>query len=72
MKRARNAKHLRARPVTVAAQPGAAQMISVPVLPPRNPYQALARDRKSGAHDSDVRKRRRLEDRELRAKVIEE
>ena len=40
MKRARNAKHLRARPVTVAAQPGAAQMISVPVLPPRNPYQA--------------------------------
>ena len=45
--------------------------ITVPVLPPRNPYPVLARQRKAGAHDVDGRKRRRLEKSELRRRLVE-
>ena len=72
MKRARNAPRQRTVPIAAAAGPGAAESISVPVLPPRNPYQRLARARKAGAHDVDARKRRRIENRDLRQKLIEE
>ena len=70
MKRARNDRRKRGSPaLTPAVTDGAPQTIVVPVLAPRNPFQALARSRKGGAHDLDARKRRRIEKRELRQKI---
>ena len=72
MKRARSTLRQKAQPVPTQKLPGGPETITVPVLPPRNPYQALARARKGGAHDEDARKRRRLEKREWRRKLIDE
>ena len=76
MKRAKITKHRRtvSIPVSKPAKPGASgttATVSVPVLPPRNPYQVLARRRKAGAHDVDARKQRRLEKHELRRKIVD-
>jgi hypothetical protein len=46
--------------------------VSVPILPPRNPYLSLAHGRKAGAHGGGNRTRRQAEKRELRAKLLEE
>lgn len=72
MKRARSAQNNRRLHATQAAAPdagGGGATISVPVLPPRNPYATLARQRKAGAHDADARKRRRLEKKALHQKL---
>ena len=70
MKRAKSGR--RGRPVPVVTPAGATDTVVVPVLPPRNPYQQLARSRKAGAHDVDARKRRRIEAREMQRKLHED
>ena len=76
MKRARSARRTNTVPTTpaatMAAAASAAGSVTVPVLAPRNPYQQLARQRKGGAHDVDTRKRRRIENNELRRRVAED
>ena len=73
MKRARSAIRKRATTTvaTIAAKP-AAEVVTVPVAAPRNPYVSLARQRKAGAHAESGRTRRQAEKRELRAKLLDE
>ena len=73
MKRAKTAKRPHATATATPAAGSAALLtVSVPVAPPRNPYVALAHQRKAGAHGGGSRRRRQAEKRELRAKLLEE